>query len=115
MRVGACCYGKIDMVEFVDISCLSQLCYFSVDASQCLINRLAYMVRRVNLPDCQISGQIKQIPALIKLEALQRISYILRSYFFNGNSVWNDAFGRHIKIIKKTIAAEAEFLDLMKI
>ena len=59
--------------------------------------------------------QIKRIPALIQWEALQRINYILRSYFFKDNSDWNGIFSRHINIIKKIISAEAEFLDLMGI
>jgi len=59
--------------------------------------------------------QIKQIPILIKYEALQRINYLLRLYFFANNSAWNDALGQQIEIIKKTIATEEEFLDLMKI
>ena len=59
--------------------------------------------------------QIKRIPALIQWEALQRINYILRSSFFKDNSDWNGVFSRHINIIKKTISAEAEFIDLMGI
>jgi Ser/Thr protein kinase RdoA (MazF antagonist) len=59
--------------------------------------------------------QIRQIPILIKYEALQRINYLLRLYFFADNSDWNSAFTQQTGIIKKTIDGEDEFFDLMNI
>jgi len=111
--------GRVAAIVDFDSICsvpTNQSVAFAADRFSSNAREMAEFIRAYRQTDPTLRiEQIKQIPALIKWEALRRINYILRSYFFNNNSVWNDAFIQHIKIIKKTIAAEAEFLDLMKI
>lgn len=58
--------------------------------------------------------EILKIPNLIKWEALQRINYILRSYFFEHDSSWNNEIGHQLDIINRTNEIEEEFLALVE-
>lgn len=60
------------------------------------------------------SKELPQIPTLIKWEALQRINYILRSYFFEHDSSWNNEIGHQLDIINRTNEIEEEFLALVE-
>ena len=58
--------------------------------------------------------EILEIPTLIKWEALQRINYILRSHFFEHDSLWNNEFDHQMDIIKRTNQIEEDFLGLVE-
>jgi len=58
--------------------------------------------------------EILKIPTLIKWEAQQRINYILKSYFFDHDSSWNNEIGHQLDIINRTSEIEEEFLGLVE-
>ncbi len=56
--------------------------------------------------------EVKDIPDLIKWEALCRLNYILRTRFFEKNSNWNFDFEKHVNIINKAQRIEKKFISL---
>lgn len=58
------------------------------------------------------SGEIQSIPFYVKREALSRINYILRTYFFQNNPTWSFELDKHLNILRKMDGLKEKFLEI---
>jgi len=58
------------------------------------------------------SEQMKLIPSYIKREALCRINYILRTYFFHNDKTWSFELDKHLEILQRIESINTEFFEV---
>ena len=85
---------------------------FATDRFSSDIKQMIDFIRAYRKTDNDLTEEdIVKFPDLIIYEAMSRINYILRSYYFLSSDVWNFDYQKHLNIITKTLASKENFLQ----